>query len=309
MYIIWICLAAITWGTTGTTLVLLNQTVETAPLTVGFWRIAIASPLLLTAASRTPGFWQRPTPAESVAYLSLGGCMATFQLCYFNAVPLAGIAITAIVAICSSPLFITFIAVWKLGEQLSTKDYVALAVGIVGTVLLVAGPLSEPSSAHSTGRQNALGIGLALVAGLAYALYVIVSKVSIRQTPPIKVAAFGFSSAALWLLPAWIVASTTSPLAEPASQTALGTPDWLLALPFLFYLGAITTALSYATFLTALRYVPATTAGILTLIEPLTATLLGVFVFKESLGQLGVIGAGLLIGAIALLTLKQPSFK
>ena len=46
---------------------------------------------------------------------------------------------------------------------------------------------------------------------------------------------------------------------------------------------------------------PATAAGIVALLEPLTATTLGLVVFGERLGPLGVAGAVLLLAAIALL--------
>ena len=61
------------------------------------------------------------------------------------------------------------------------------------------------------------------------------------------------------------------------------------------------TALAYVLFTVGLRRVPATAAGIVTLLEPLTATTLGVAVFGESLGALGVLGAALLLGALGLL--------
>jgi drug/metabolite transporter (DMT)-like permease len=47
--------------------------------------------------------------------------------------------------------------------------------------------------------------------------------------------------------------------------------------------------------------VPATAAGITSLLEPLTATLLGVIAFGESLGALGIAGALLLLFSFGLL--------
>ncbi|HET9926615.1 MAG TPA: hypothetical protein VFS98_21040 [Methylomirabilota bacterium] len=47
---------------------------------------------------------------------------------------------------------------------------------------------------------------------------------------------------------------------------------------------------------------PATAAGIVSLLEPLTATTLGLLVFGERLGALGTAGALLLLAALTLLT-------
>jgi DME family drug/metabolite transporter len=51
--------------------------------------------------------------------------------------------------------------------------------------------------------------------------------------------------------------------------------------------------------------VPASVAGVAALVEPLTATLLGVLVFGERLGAAGVAGAGLLFAALGLLVSRD----
>src|SRR5881296_3889387 len=81
-------------------------------------------------------------------------------------------------------------------------------------------------------------------------------------------------------------------------QLALGWP-WLL------YLGAVTTAGAYALYTAGLRHVPASAAGVASLLEPLTATLLGVILFGERLGVAGWAGAVLLLGALVLLVLAE----
>lgn len=66
------------------------------------------------------------------------------------------------------------------------------------------------------------------------------------------------------------------------------------------YLGAVTTAAAYALYTAGLRHVPAAVAGIVSLVEPLTATLLGVLLFGERLGPTGIAGALLLFAAVTL---------
>ena len=46
-------------------------------------------------------------------------------------------------------------------------------------------------------------------------------------------------------------------------------------------------------------------AGVLGLLEPLTATLLGVLFFGDRLGQVGVVGAALLLVAVLGLTTRR----
>jgi len=66
----------------------------------------------------------------------------------------------------------------------------------------------------------------------------------------------------------------------------------------------VTTAGAYAAYTVGLRDVPASAAGIASLMEPLTATLLGVLLFGEQLGATGVVGALLLLAALLVLLLS-----
>jgi DME family drug/metabolite transporter len=67
------------------------------------------------------------------------------------------------------------------------------------------------------------------------------------------------------------------------------------------------TAAAYVLFTIGLRRVPATAAGIVSLLEPLTATLLGLVAFGESLGAPGSAGAALLLASLVLLARTRPA--
>ncbi len=283
-----IALAAVSWGTTGSVTTILVARAAASPLLIGAVRMWLAALLLVVAARVLTG-------SISVARrdlrrtIAMGGCMATFQAAYFTAVPLTGIAVAALIAICSAPLAITVLAVLRLGERLSPRVGVSPGLGIAGTALLIAGP-------GLTARLSAaflIGALLALLAGAAYALYVVIAKASLMTTKPLPLAAGTFTAAACFLTPTLVV------LDHPARQIALGWP-WLL------YLGVVTTAGAYGLYTIGLRHVPASVAGIATLLEPLTATMLGVLVFGEQLGPGGAVGAALLLGGIGLL-LTSPS--
>lgn len=95
---------------------------------------------------------------------------------------------------------------------------------------------------------------------------------------------------------------TMALLAEPAAADPLPlATGW----PLFLYLGLIPTALAYGLYAVGLRRTPATLAGIVTLLEPLTASTLGVLLFGERLGVAGTFGAFLLLAAISLLVLRR----
>jgi DME family drug/metabolite transporter len=83
----------------------------------------------------------------------------------------------------------------------------------------------------------------------------------------------------------------------------MGLPGWSL----LIYLAVGPSALAYWLFQRGLQDVNAADASIVTLLEPLIAAILAAYLFDERLGVLGWIGAGLLIGSIAVLTMTASS--
>jgi drug/metabolite transporter, DME family len=275
-------LAAVSWGTTGSVTAILVARADAGALVIGAARILIGAILLVIGARWATGSL-RVDPADRGRCVALGVCLAAFQATYFSAVTLVGIAVAALIAICGAPLLIAGLAAGALGERVTARAGVALALGVAGTALLIVGP----RTAADVTVRFAAGVLLALGASLAYALYVVLAKTTLTRTAPLPLAAASFGVAALALAPALAGAAV-------GRQIALGWP-WLL------YLGAVTTAGAYAIYTTGLRDVPASAAGVASLMEPLTATLLGVFLFGEHLGAGGVIGALLLFAALGLL--------
>ena len=278
-----IALAAISWGTSGSVMTVLAERAAASPLLVGVARLWIAAIFLLVATAVTARGVVVAT-GDRWRCLAMGACMAAYQAAYCTAVTLGGIAVVALVAICSAPLMIAALAPWLLGERLPPRVGGALLLGVLGTALLVA----APAGALDLSPRFLAGVLLAFVAGLAYALYVLVAKATLRRSAPLPATALTFTIGALLLTPALVWTSA------PLTQLALGWP-WLL------YLGGVATAAAYAIYTLGLRSVPASVAGVTTLLEPLTATILGVALFGERLGAAGAVGALLLVTALGLL--------
>jgi DME family drug/metabolite transporter len=218
--------------------------------------------------------------------LLAGVAMGAFQACYFWAVAKTSVAVGSLISICSAPLLITVLAALFLAERIDGRTWAALLVGITGTALLTAGPrgFAQLPSGFLT------GVVLALIAGLAYAIYAVTVKRLVHHIPPLTVAALTFSVAALSLLPALLFEWPT------ADARA-----WAL----LVYLGVVPTAAAYVVYMIGLRTTRVTVSGVLTLVEPLTATSLGVLFFGDRLGLIGTLGAVLLLSAVLTLTARR----
>jgi DME family drug/metabolite transporter len=272
--------AAVTWGTTGATMKLVAAGSPMSPLLVGLIRVAVAAPCLCLAARWLGGPIRPPARRDLGRVLVAGLAMGAFQACYFWGVAKTSVAVGSLIAICSAPLFIVLLAAVFLGERIDGRTGGALLAGITGATLLTIGP-------HGFGRLSPgflAGIGLALGAGVSYATYAVMVKDVLRRVPPLTVAALTFTVATLSLLPVLLV-------------------EWAWSL--LVYLGVVPTAAAYILYVLGLRTTPVTVSGVLTLGEPLTATLLGVLFFGDRLGLPGALGAVLLFAAVVGLTLRR----
>jgi DME family drug/metabolite transporter len=277
-----IALAALLWGTVGVATKTLYRVSPATPLSVGFFRLAFAAPILALAC------WARPERrARAVAWRDraamflVGAMLALYQVCFFAAVADAGVVIATLITLCTAPVLVALCSAALLRERLAGAAMLALACAIAGTVLLVAAP---GAGLRAGGR----GVLLALTAALGYAVLALAARTLARRHHPLQVTAVGFTVGAALLLPFALAAGLV------VTYPAVG---WLL----LVYLGAVPSALGYGLFLSGMRTTLAPVASIVTLVEPLTATVLAWTLLGEGLGPWSVPGAALLLGAFILL--------
>jgi DME family drug/metabolite transporter len=281
-----IVLAAMLWGTTGLTSKVLNRLSAVDALSVGALRLITAFPaLLLLAQTLAPGSLLPLLKRDWRAVLILGAAMAGYNGSFFAALARTSVTAGTLLALCTAPLFVAALARIFLHEPLTRPVLLALAAGLSGTALLVGGQ----GGRDLLRLDYALGNLLALAAGLSYAVYALVGRAKARGAPPASLAALSFTTAAILLTPFALANGLRLPTNFPA---------WLAVL----YLGLVPTALAYALYLSGLRAVPATMASIGTLIEPLTASLLAALFLHEHLTPSGLLGAGLLLSSLAILS-------
>jgi drug/metabolite transporter, DME family len=282
-----VALAALIWGTTGIAVSLLYGVSETNALAVGFWRLLLSAPALALLARVLvgPNFWR--VQRKHLGPIGLiGVAFAGYQVAYFAAIPRLGVAAAVLINICSAPIFTALLARFFLGERLGPTTLAAMAGAIGGTALLVGGAPAAASTADLL-----IGAGLALSAGACYSLVVLGSRVVAPHYHPLQPITLAFSLGALLLLPV-------------ALGAGFGSDYGLAGWGLLLYLGLMPTALAYGLYLRGMRSVSATTAAILTLLEPLGSATLAVAFLGERLAPAGLIGAALLLGSMALLFVR-----
>lgn len=278
----WLVLAAaVFWGTTGTAQALAPQGAQ--PATVGAARLAVGGAALLAfaAARRQLSRADRwPVWATLVAAAS----MAAYQLSFFAGVAKTGVAVGTIVAIGSAPILTGAFGFLVRGERPGRRWAMATALAVLGCALLIVAGRSI--------QINPLGLVLAIGAGIAYASFTIASKNLLEDKSPEAVMAVVFCLGALFL----------APLLFSADLTWLEQPRGMAVA---LHLGLVTVAIAYSLFARGLSQVPVATAATLTLAEPLTAGMLGVFLLGERLTPFAVFGIVLIFSGLAIISLRN----
>ena len=140
---------------------------------------------------------------------------------------------------------------------------------------------------HGSGA-DAVGVALALLASLGYAVYAVTALYLITHGPEDRAVVGGiFGGAAALLLPVLF----TSPMSWVTTAQGLAVAT---------YLAVLTTALAYLLYARGLRTTAVTTAATLGLAEPAVAAVLGLAVLGEHLTPTGFAGPGVLAISVAI---------
>jgi drug/metabolite transporter, DME family len=271
-----VLLAALCFGTTGTA-----QAVGpgAAPVAVGAARIVLGGLLLVLVARAM----RVRLPRLGASLVGMAAAVAVYQLSFFAAVRLTGVAVGTVVAIGTGPAAAGALGRLVNGERLSARWAQATILAAVG-VLLLAG--------DGGASVDLTGVALAVTSGVGYATYTVLSKRMLEAgEAPEGVMAAGFGGAGLLLLPALVLAGPGF-LATPGGLALAG------------YLAVVPTALAYVLFSRGLRHLSSGETATLVLAEPLTASVLGVVALGEH--PSATAGAGALLVLAGLLVLAAP---
>ena len=275
--------AAVLWGTSGATGRYLSESYAISPFSIAFYRLAIGAVVL--SVLKRPGALLVSRRQLGVLAL-VGAGMALYQAAFFVAVGLAGVSLATLVALGMAPVLVAVLSIFVLKQAPETRVLLSLAAALAGLCLLVGGPTGDADHAL-------LGAGLATLSAVGFAGVTLLGRwLSAHVASPVTTLC-GFGIGAAVLLPI-------------ALAHGLRLPHDLTEAGVLLYLGIGPTALAYSAFFLGVRWVVPSASSILTLVEPLTATLIAVVLFQERLSALGLLGGALMILAVAALCLAMP---
>jgi DME family drug/metabolite transporter len=286
-----VVLAALCWGTAGVTGRLVSERTDLGPLDIAWYRMAVGAVALLVVhalgrrrASKRVDDAPAATRPVVVRLLLVGAGLGGYQLAYFSAVAQVGVSISTLIALGLAPLLVAVAGALLGHGRPERTTLLALGIALVGLVLLVG-----VSAGAGTGTTVLVGALLAVGSALGYAMVTVVGGAIPAGVPVTPVA---FTVGAALLTPVALAGGLHVP--HDAGSIAL-----------LLYLGLVPSALAYLLFFTGIRSVPGPVASIVTLLEPLTATVLATALLGERLAPAALAGGLLVLGAVVVLYLRR----
>lgn len=171
-------------------------------------------------------------------------------------------------------------------EKAGFKTIIAIVLSLVGVLLLYW--------SDAGGALDTLGVILVLVSALTYAIYIIVVNRCPLVMSSFKINFYVVLYCAIGMAVfAWL---TGQPLQLPHNAVSWFYASWLAVVP---------ATLSLVLMVYASKYIGATPTAILGALEPLTAVIIGIFVFNEPFGIRLAIGIVLILSAV-IITAYQP---
>jgi drug/metabolite transporter (DMT)-like permease len=274
----WQALAALVFGACviGFSGILVRLT-TTGPAAAGFWRLAVALPLLALIARRSTGGLGRPSRLAMVA-----GVMFALDLGFWH----YGIRYTSVASATVlsnlTPVVVTAFAWVFLRHRPRPMFLVAVAVAMAGVWMIAVG---KSGGGHLLNPP--LGNALSASTALWYALYFLAIGEG-RKTDAASRLMFwsSMTGAPLLILAALLMGERIAP------ATAAG---WAACVAF----GVVHT-LGQGSIAWGMGRLPTSTASVVVLVQPVVAAWLGWMLFGEALGAVQAAGAAAALAGVVL---------
>jgi len=183
----------------------------------------------------------------------------------------------------AGPVYIAIMAHFVFGERVNKLQFVGIASGFMGVLLIILGKQSTQLSLHS-----GMGELLLFVASICWAMYSLLSRTYMTRYKPLDLAGFSMTSGGLAIALAglpWLVTTDFS---------AIGWGTWLVVL----FSGGIYIGLSYIIWNYGLNIVGAVRTSVYQNFIPVFGILFSYLLLKERLTSLQFTGAAMVITGV-----------
>jgi drug/metabolite transporter (DMT)-like permease len=200
---------------------------------------------------------------------------------YFQCLHLTSVA-TALLLQYQAPILVALYTVVVQRQPLRGRIILAMALALLGCALVVRAYDFEVL------RPNLLGVAAGLGGAGAFAFYILASRVALRTLDAWTLLTYAYLSAGL----AWSV--VVPPWRLLTHGFGLGTWGAFLAV------ATIGTVVPFGLFISGLRFLPPTQAGIVSMLEIVVAAAAAYVILGETLNPVQILGGGLVLAAVVM---------
>ena len=305
-----VIISAVLWGLYGTFVTILSSMGLSGNALVFLRMFATSIPVgVLISLTDRSAFRVRPS---DIPLFIANGLLSLlfFTACYTAAIKVTKIA-TAAALLYTAPAIVMVLSAILFGERMTARKVLccllavvgcAFASGIGGVLFAGGGAAAGTATAGSTAAGTAAaeasagfitpaGLLLGLGAGLGYALYSIFSRIILNRGYSVYTNVFySFGVAMIGFFVLACLDGSIGQVFENPARTALA----LLC-------GLLTGSLAYVLYTTGMKGMETSRAAQLTTIEPVTAALLGSFLFHQPLSGWEIAGIVMVVASVVLM--------
>ncbi len=284
-----VVLASFFWGTTGTAASLAPKI---SPLATGAFAMGVGGLLLVWNARKKILADNKQIISHSQLLIFGAACVAIYPLAFYSAMRFSGVAIGNLISIASAPFFSALLERLISKKKISLQWTLSFVMGVIGIILLMLG--KETPDNFNRDLQY-WGIGLGLIAALTYACYSWAARQMIEKGVSSQSSmASMFGLAAVVLLPSLMF----------TGQNIFSEPKHI---GIMLYMAVVPMFIGYLLFGYALRQIEASTATLITLLEPAIATMFAVTIVGEIFAPIGWYGFLFIFICLALQVIRFPT--
>ncbi len=257
-------------------------------------RFSIGFIFLLPIALRTLKKRGRKLDHGSIAYFALLGlvgialCMPILHM----AVSYTNSSVAAVMFSCN-PVFVTFLAYFLLKEPIKPRHIVALALEILGTVIIIS-PWDS--------KLNMTGVALALLSTLLFSLYGVMGKRKVAEYGGAVVTCFSFMFGSLIVL-IFILITHIPAIAyifqgaglDSFSNIPIFAGYTLENLPYVLFVSVGVAGIGFCTYFLAMEYQPASVVSLVYFFKPALSPVLAWMVHGEEIIQSMFVGVSFIV--------------
>jgi drug/metabolite transporter (DMT)-like permease len=203
---------------------------------------------------------------------------------YLSAIKYASAGLVALL-LYLYPMFVFILSVVFLHEKLTWVKVSAIILALIGTMFIVDPKGGQP-----------LGIFFSVAAALIYSGYIIVGTNVMKKVSPFQSSTVIFASAGLVY---GVLMSINGPHFPTTSS------GWIYVAGIVL----VATVIPVSTFLAGLERIGPTNSAMLSTLEPVVTVLLAAWLFGEKLAWIVLVGGGLILVAVIILTRGEVEKK